>query len=272
MQAANSTEAGNIISWVAGTDIHVCSNDMTRTCTLDSDCNTGGNCLYRSRTVKMESIDPTHTARVWKLGDVINSTPRIMSWQSLNTTYYNVYKDATYGDSGTLGSALIPRISPPRARTRRGAWSLPGGNDGMLHAFKLGTLQLQWSGQGSTQKARMINPDTNDVCRSTDAVPCGTEMWAIIPKNALPYLKYTADAAYCHINSIDLTPYIFDASIGGTADDVKTVNSWRSPDRRHEVRRGLQKFHERHLYGLRKDAHPRHRLFVVFRPGRHRSA
>ena len=45
-------------------------------------------------------------------------------------------------------------------------------------------------------------------------------MWAFIPKNALPYLKYFSDPDYCHVFTVDLSPFIFDASIGdpGTGD------------------------------------------------------
>ncbi len=96
-----------------------------------------------------------------------------------------------------------------------------GANDGMLHAFKLGTLELKWTGQGDFDKARMTGTDL------------GKEIWAFIPKHALPYLKYTADPSYCHVYTLDLTPFIFDASIGAPGDgDVsntdRTVSHWRT--------------------------------------------
>jgi type IV pilus assembly protein PilY1 len=79
-----------------------------------------------------------------------------------------------------------------------------GGNDGMLHAFKLGTLEVQWAGQTSTQKARLTGSDF------------GKEIWAFIPNNVLPYLQYQTRTDYCHVYSVDFTPYVFDASIGST--------------------------------------------------------
>jgi type IV pilus assembly protein PilY1 len=100
-----------------------------------------------------------------------------------------------------------------------------GANDGMLHAFKLGSLELKWSGQDiDFEKARLTGTDL------------GKEMWAFIPKNVLPYLKYLKDTEYCHIQSVDLTPYLFDASIeapgipstGNYWQLTKTVNSWRT--------------------------------------------
>jgi type IV pilus assembly protein PilY1 len=88
-----------------------------------------------------------------------------------------------------------------------------GGNDGMLHAFKLGNLEIV---NEQYLKARLTGTDI------------GKEMWAFIPKNVLPYLKYIADPEYCHTYSVDLPTYIFDASINGDPGDDKTVNSWRT--------------------------------------------
>jgi len=53
------------------------------------------------------------------------------------------------------------------------------------------------------------------------------------PKNALPYLKYLADPNYCHVYTVDLTPYIFDASIGNSGSGdvsaaVRAVSHWRT--------------------------------------------
>jgi hypothetical protein len=54
----------------------------------------------------------------------------------------------------------------------------------------------------------------NAQCASASAGTCsgtatlGEEVWAFIPKNVLPYLKYTADSGYggCHLYSVDLSP------------------------------------------------------------------
>jgi type IV pilus assembly protein PilY1 len=97
-----------------------------------------------------------------------------------------------------------------------------GGNDGMLHAFRLGKLELSWTDvtKQPWEKARLSGSNLGD------------EAWAFIPKNALPYLKYIKDPDYCHLFYVDLSPYVFDASIGsGTGDQstaVRTVNSWRT--------------------------------------------
>ncbi len=190
-----------------------CSTTTTTACTINANCPGTETCVpdgiddYRPRYATIGS--DTH---VWKLGDVLNSTPRLASWIPLNT-YDLVYGDQSYTNfTKTTGST---------GYTNRGM-VFAGGNDGMLHAFKLGTLQLgdgtpagtTWSGQTSMQKARLLNPDTGSVCQSSDTNPCGKEMWAFIPKNVLPYVKYFTDPEYCHVYSVDLTPSVFDASIG----------------------------------------------------------
>jgi type IV pilus assembly protein PilY1 len=200
----NTATATDIISWITGSDVGT----------------------YRPRTVKIETIDST--PRVWKLGDVVNSTPRLLSWQAQNS-YFKRYGDTTYGDSGVLeGAVNLNSFVTTTAYKQRGM-VFAGGNDGMLHAFKLGTLRLTWSGQLATEKARLEDPDTGVACNSSVTSPtCGQEMWAYIPKNVLPYLQYMADSGYCHVNSVDLTPVIFDASINGASNGVKAVSSWKT--------------------------------------------
>jgi type IV pilus assembly protein PilY1 len=88
-----------------------------------------------------------------------------------------------------------------------------GANDGMLHAFKLGTVKLF---EEKFKKAELSGTNL------------GEEMWAYIPKHALPYLKYTADPNYCHLYFVDAAPHLFDVSIGGNPGDQINVSSWRT--------------------------------------------
>ncbi len=92
-----------------------------------------------------------------------------------------------------------------------------GANDGMLHAFNLGKLELP----GRAGNTCTFGTYDKACLSGTDI---GKEMWAFIPKNALPYLKYIMDPDYCHIYSVDLSPYIFDASIGTTG--CTEANYW----------------------------------------------
>ncbi len=187
-------EDGNVVT--AGIDRKgTCSVTTTTSCTIDADCLSGETCVpdgiddYRPRYATIGS-----NINVWKLGDVLNSTPRITSWIPLNNyDSPTKYRDTTYTHfTATTGST---------GYKERGM-VFAGGNDGMLHAFKLGKLELTWTGQGDHEMARLSGSDI------------GNEMWAFIPKNALPYLKYIMDPYYCHVFSVDLSPYIFDASIG----------------------------------------------------------
>ncbi|MBI5575451.1 MAG: hypothetical protein HY896_03725 [Deltaproteobacteria bacterium] len=144
---------------------------------------------------------------VWRLGDIVNSTPRIVAGIQLNK-YDSVYSDTTY-------KSFIDNT----AYKNRGM-VFTGGNDGMLHAFRLGKLELNWDGKQTWEKARITNPYTGTIL--------GDEAWAFIPRNALPYLKYLKDPDYCHLYYVDLTPYVFDASIQGNTTDVRTAESWRT--------------------------------------------
>ena len=192
--AASDTEATALIRYVRGSDNVINS---------------------RQRTVPFPTNTPADNT-VWKLGDIINSTPKIVSRVPLNT-YEKTYSDTTY-KSFTNSSTY-----------RNRGMVFVGGNDGMLHAFKLGKLEFptdnSWVGPGAKDRARLLNLDTS--------TPLGSEQWAFIPKNALPYLKALQDNTYCHLYYVDLSPHLIDASIGppGTfvADDAtRTAASWRT--------------------------------------------
>ncbi len=214
----NDTVATNLINYIHGYDLADYTDgvgtESYRTRTVSIDLNDDGDV---SDTVTVQGVSMSESAKVWKLGDIIDSTPRIASWVQLNA-YDTAYGDPTYGSFlATTGST---------GYTERGM-VFSGANDGMLHAFKLGKLELAWTGQGTFEKAKLTNPDPT--------TPLGQEMWAFIPKNTLPYLKYLKDTNYCHIYSIDLSPYLFDASIEKPAvcgldywRCDKTVDSWRT--------------------------------------------
>jgi type IV pilus assembly protein PilY1 len=234
LNVASNDEASTLMEWVLGND-----NPTSGTYTP----------VYRQR-----AADIGGTTLVWKLGDIINSTPKISSWQPLgdyNITYRKY--ETTYGPLGTnvYQSDPVNTAYYTTGYQYKGRGMVyTGGNDGMLHAFRLGLLQSKWSGQGTFEKAKL----TNKVCSVTKSIFCGSdsqcpgtetcsatvtlgeEVWAFIPKNALPYLKYLANPDYMHVYTVDLTPTIFDASIAvptGCAaanyyDCLKTAESWRT--------------------------------------------
>ena len=147
-----------------------------------------GDHLMRSRTVQIDSV-----ARVWKLGDIISSTPRIQSSWRLNE--YGRATPRGYGDASY--NSFIGSVD----YSRRGM-AYVGANDGMMHAFKLGLLDSTTTG---FTKGRL------------SGTGLGEELWAYIPKHALPYLKYYSDPAYSHLYYVDGPTVILDASIGNYA-------------------------------------------------------
>ena len=146
---------------------------------------------YRSRTVTRTGI--TNNAAtgvgVWKLGDIINSTPQIQGADPLNN-YTTDFGDSSYSKF-TVSSNY---------KTNNFVYT--GSNDGMLHAFRLGLVGRVYD---STNLYRIAN--------ILDETDLGKEEWAFIPSNALPYMKNCADAGYCHQYLVDGTPVIFDAAI-----------------------------------------------------------
>ena len=180
LQASSLTEAQDIIKYIHGED------------------KSG----YRSRTVTIDG-----TSGVWKLGDIVNSTPRIQSFVPTNGYHLSPptgYSDVTYSQY----------INQDSYKDRGMAYV--GGNDGMLHAFFLGNLKQNWDGKSSTEKGWL---DGSDLAK---------EAWAFIPKNVLPYLRYLPDQDYCHLYSVDASTFLVDASINGNPDESKTVGSWRT--------------------------------------------
>jgi len=175
------------------------------------------NASMRNRTVKKGSVpagavgsetykaDAATGRGVWKLGDIISSTPRIQSISKLNN--YNLPAPSGYSDS-SYSSFIASSDYKNRGMVYVGA------NDGMLHAFKLGLLSVSAS---SFQKATL----------SKDA-DLGEEKWAFIPKNALPYLNYYPSSNYNHLYYIDGSTVLFDASIGERAGEggCEASNYW----------------------------------------------
>lgn len=212
----NNQLAANIINYVRGVDIptpytYTGGSTVTvgyRPRTVQIDLNNNGNVTDTSVPVNGIAMNET-VPNVWKLGDIIDSTPKIASWAELNN-YDTKWSDASY--ASFVSSATY---------TTRGTVYV-GSNDGMLHAFNLGTLQYKWSGQNMPREVAKLS-----------GANLGNENWAFIPKNVLPYLQYQADPDYGHIQTVDLTPFLVDASINKPAGCIgdywkctKDVTSW----------------------------------------------
>ena len=153
-----------------------------------------GDPTLRSRTLRIGNA-----TGVWRLGDIISSTPALQSALSLGSYHLAVpqgYGDLSYG-----------RFITQSAYTGRGTVYL-GANDGMLHAFRLGTLvQKPGSGESwpASQKAALTGSDP------------GFEEWAFIPGNVLPYLRFLKEPSYSHLSFVDGSITLADASLGDPA-------------------------------------------------------
>lgn len=184
LDAASQDEAKSIIRYIHGYDT---KTDGTPLVINGKDA--------RDRSVKLTAGGPE---KVWKLGDIVSSTPRVQSSGKINNYHLPPaagYADTTYADDNAKTGFAHTSDYKSRGMVYAGA------NDGMLHAFKLGTLTV--TTQGAT-KAKLVGTDL------------GEEQWAFIPKDVLPYLKYLADPAYSHLYLVDGSTKIVDASVGNT--------------------------------------------------------
>jgi type IV pilus assembly protein PilY1 len=166
LRAQDETEADAIIRYIRGEAVAGC----------------------RSRAAES---GPPET--VWKLGDVVRSTPAIAKEPLEN--YHIIYGDEGY-------ETYVRRWK------ERPLTVFAGANDGMLHAFNAGIYH-----PGD-------NPATADQEEQGwyDRGPAGPlergdERWAYIPYNLLPHLKWLTQNNYTHVDYVDLKPKITDARI-----------------------------------------------------------
>ena len=163
---------------------------------------------YRPRRVSI-TLNGTQTTNEWKLGDIVNSTPKVQSSNQLNFFDQGTpvgYSDKSYTPFVTSASYL-----------NRGMVYV-GANDGMLHAFKLGKLTVAKgadTGVSSGGSSLLIDGFIKATLTGTNL---GQEQWAYVPRSTLPYLQYLADPVnYKHIYYVDGPTSISDVSIGYTA-------------------------------------------------------
>jgi type IV pilus assembly protein PilY1 len=195
LQAADADEAKNIVSFARGTDALdplKTADGKNRTVSFAGGNGSGS----RSRGV---SVDGQST-KVWKLGDIISSTPALQSGTSLGS--YQLATPKGYND------ASYASFTAQDAYKGRGTVYV-GANDGMLHAFRLGGLQLS-PGAGQTWPA-------SQKASLSGGSGLGKEEWAFAPKNTLPYLGYLMDPNYSHLQYVDGSLTLADVSLGDPA-------------------------------------------------------
>jgi type IV pilus assembly protein PilY1 len=137
--------------------------------------------LTNSPDVRPRTID----GNVWKLGDIIYSTPVAISKPTDN--YHIIYADLSY-------KAYYDAFKDRETVVYVGA------NDGMLHAI------TSWEYNETSKE--FTKPSA---AGSSEVI--GDELWAFIPQCQLPHLKWLADSDYGHVYYVDLKPKIFDAKI-----------------------------------------------------------
>lgn len=206
LQAADATEANNIISYIRGTD------------------QTG----YRSRSATIGG-----TAGTWRLGDIISSTPKIQGNVALNA--YHLAAPSGYGD------ASYDKYTKSNNYTNRGI-SYVGANDGMLHAFRMGVLHpltdpcRNLESDSSATSCRADKAEMNDYQqdasgqnlgeRANSADELGREEWAFVPRQQLPYLKYLTDTDYPHLFYVNGPTTLMDVAVNTPASGTYNATAF----------------------------------------------
>jgi type IV pilus assembly protein PilY1 len=166
--AAHDTRVANMISYIRGNDVSG----------------------LRPRTID---------GNVWKLGDIVYSTPVSVSKPPEN--FHIIYGDESYRDFY-------------EANKNRETVVYVGSNDGMLHAF------TSW--QFDKASGAFIKPSGAPASEQI-----GDELWAFIPQSLLPHLKWLPSPNYTHVSYVDLKPKVFDAKIDHD-NNPSTARQWRT--------------------------------------------
>lgn len=150
---------------------------------------------FRSRTI---DYDSDGADEIWRLGDIISSSPITVARP--NARYDLQYGDDTYAE-------FREQYFDRRQMIYVGA------NDGMLHAFNGGFYD-------SASQAFLTTPSAGGVT----AHPLGSELWAYIPYNVLPHLRWLTELEYPHVYYVDGIPQEFEVNI--FPDDATHPNGW----------------------------------------------
>jgi len=171
---ASEAEADNIVNFIRGEE------------------NISGT-IFRSRTV---DYDGDNVNEVWRLGDIVHSTPAVAGVPGEN--YETRYGDKSYA---AFKAAYFNRRQVVYV----------GANDGMIHAFNGGF----WDPTAKSFKLK----------NTTEAEhPLGAELWAYVPHNLLPHLKWLTSPGYEHTYYVDGEPRLYDVNI--FTPDSTHVEGW----------------------------------------------
>ncbi len=149
---------------------------------------------YRSRTI---DIGDDGSVNVWRLGDIVHSSPVAVGRP--DSRYDSRYRDDTY-------AAFKDHYKDRRQMIYTGS------NDGMLHAFNGGFFDQ------TSSEFSVTGPGTET------EHPLGSEMWAYVPNNLLPHLRWLAEPGYPHVFYVDGIPQVYDVNI--FSDDADHPHGW----------------------------------------------
>ncbi len=182
---SDNATLNNVIKWIRGDD-----NET----------------IMRGRTIDNFDLDGTDSTITWRLGDVINSTPMVVS--SPQEGFHLIYKDISYTD-------FVHQYQNRRHMVYFGA------NDGMLHAVNSGFFSKE-NGQARFCRTDDCSVGGNDIV--SDVPELGAELWAYVPYNLQPHLQCLTNKDYAHKYYVDQRPRIFDVRI--FKDDADHPNGW----------------------------------------------
>ncbi len=150
----------------------------------------------RDRILTVKDSSNTPVSAVWKLADSVYSTPVIVG--APRERYDLLYGDTSYTSFYST------------YKNRRQVAYL-GANDGMMHAFNVGFYN---PGDDVGTPAKIEHGwFTNTATVDGRGVNIGDELWAYIPQELLPHLRWLADPAYTHVYYVDLKPKVTDVRI-----------------------------------------------------------
>jgi len=139
----------------------------------------------------------TIDSSVWKMGDIVNSTP--VSLSKAPDNFHIIYSDESYEAYWTT-------------HQNRETVVYVGANDGMLHAF------TSWAYNSGSKQFEQPATTTEQI---------GDELWAYIPQSLLPHLKWLPSPDYTHVDYVDLKPKLLDAKIDHD-NNAMTPDQWRT--------------------------------------------
>ncbi len=184
LRASDTTEAENIIKWIRGSD-------------LTGVADTGHASGYRKRDITINNV-----SNVWKLGDVVYSTPTVVGPPMEN--YDDLYLDASYRE-----------FEKKHDNRRHNVYV--GANDGMLHAFNGGCFDKV--------NTEYFSDVSGSSCVNSGTYTLGQELWAFIPQAILPHLMWNTLPEYTHVYSVDLKPKVTDVKVF-TSDTTHHIQGW----------------------------------------------